>query len=480
MAVSVAPIRDTKWLTLEVCREFQRGTCSRPDTECKFAHPSKSCQVENGRVIACFDSLKGRCSRENCKYLHPPPHLKTQLEINGRNNLIQQKNMAMLAQQMQLANAMIPGTQLQPMPMFSMAPSLATNATAAFNPYLGPVSPGLVPTEILPTTQVLVAGNPGVAMQPSAAQKLMRTDRLEAASYNQAAAVRASPRCPTNDLNPELEGAPSLWVRGSSVSMPAQSWASPEQRLPVVPNYVWWFYDVDSCPLGSELRPANSFHLGHQAGLDPRSQKRKVCREYQRGNCNRGENECRFAHPSESAMIDTNDNTVTVCMDYIKGRCSREKCKYFHPPAHLQAKIKAAQYQVNQAAAAQAAATAAAMTQSAVKSLKRNLEATFDLGIPQTILPPLPKRPALEKTNGATGMFNTGFFQYQQALANMQLQQQAAFFPPVPMVHGTAPATVSAAATSATSVPFAATATANQIPIISADHLSSHKYVTQL
>ncbi|KAM3930449.1 muscleblind-like protein 1 isoform 9-T11 [Leptodactylus fuscus] len=381
MAVSVAPIRDTKWLTLEVCREFQRGTCSRPDTECKFAHPSKSCQVENGRVIACFDSLKGRCSRENCKYLHPPPHLKTQLEINGRNNLIQQKNMAMLAQQMQLANAMIPGTQLQPVPMFSVAPSLATNATAAFNPYLGPVSPGLVPAEILPTAPVLVAGNPGVAVPSAAAaaaQKLMRTDRLE------------------------------------------------------------------------------------------------VCREYQRGNCNRGENECRFAHPAESAMIDTNDNTVTVCMDYIKGRCSREKCKYFHPPAHLQAKIKAAQYQVNQAAAAQAAATAAAM------------------GIPQTVLPPLPKRPALEKTNGATGMFNTGFFQYQQALANMQLQQQAAFFPPgsilcmtpaasvVPMVHGTAPATVSAAATSATSVPFAATATANQIPIISADHLSSHKYVTQL
>ncbi|XP_070801627.1 muscleblind-like protein 1 isoform X4 [Pituophis catenifer annectens] len=434
MAVSVTPIRDTKWLTLEVCREFQRGTCSRPDTECKFAHPSKSCQVENGRVIACFDSLKGRCSRENCKYLHPPPHLKTQLEINGRNNLIQQKNMAMLAQQMQLANAMMPGAPLQPMnhipqtfqkrggegstyfidtdciyqyqtlkflgsvagsnafleqeassiyerPMFSVAPSLATNASTAFNPYLGPVSPGLVPAEILPTAPMLVAGNPGVpvpAAAAAAAQKLMRTDRLE------------------------------------------------------------------------------------------------VCREYQRGNCNRGENDCRFAHPADSAMIDTNDNTVTVCMDYIKGRCSREKCKYFHPPAHLQAKIKAAQYQVNQAAAAQAAATAAAM------------------GIPQAVLPPLPKRPALEKTNGATAVFNTGIFQYQQALANMQLQQHTAFLPPgsilcmtpatsvVPMVHGATPATVSAATTSATSVPFAATATANQIPIISAEHLTSHKYVTQM
>uniref|UniRef100_A0AAY4DID6 C3H1-type domain-containing protein n=1 Tax=Denticeps clupeoides TaxID=299321 RepID=A0AAY4DID6_9TELE len=390
MAVNVTHIRDTKWLTLEVCREFQRGTCSRPDSECKFAHPGKSCQVENGRVIACFDSLKGRCSRENCKYLHPPPHLKTQLEINGRNNLIQQKNMVMLAQQMQLANAMMPGTQLQPVvtcviPMFSVTPSLTTNATAAaaaFNPYLGPVSPGIMPTEILPSAPVLVTSSPNVpvpAAAAAAAQKLMRTDRLE------------------------------------------------------------------------------------------------VCREYQRGNCTRGENDCRFAHPADSTMIDTNDNTVTVCMDYIKGRCSRDKCKYFHPPAHLQAKIKAAQHQVNQAAAA------AAMTQSAVKSLKRPLEATFDLGIPP-VLPPLPKRPALEKTNGATAMFNAGMFQYQQALANMQFQQQAAFIPSgraLPMMHGATPATVSAATTSATSVPFA-TATANQIPIISADHLTSHKYVTQM
>nr|XP_046149640.1 muscleblind-like protein 1 isoform X4 [Oncorhynchus gorbuscha] len=370
MAVNLTPIRDTKWLTLEVCREFQRGTCSRPDSECKFAHPAKSCQVENGRVIACFDSLKGRCSRENCKYLHPPPHLKTQLEINGRNNLIQQKNMAMLAQQMQLANAMMPGTQLQttcmPVPMFSVTPSLASNASAvvaaAFNPYLGPVSPGLMPTEIMSSTPVLVTSNPNVSMPSAAAaaaaQKLMRTDRLE------------------------------------------------------------------------------------------------VCREYQRGNCTRGENDCRFAHPSDSTMIDTNDNTVTVCMDYIKGRCSREKCKYFHPPAHLQAKIKAGQHQVNQAAAA------AAM------------------------------RPTLEKANSATAMFNaSNMFQYQQALANMQFQQQ--FIPSgsilcmtpatsvVPMMHGATPATVSAANSSATSVPFA-TATANQIPIISTDHLTSHKYVTQM
>ncbi|XP_075056025.1 muscleblind-like protein 2 isoform X11 [Mixophyes fleayi] len=181
MALNVAPVRDTKWLTLEVCRQFQRGTCSRSDEECKFAHPPKSCQVENGRVIACFDSLKGRCSRENCKYLHPPTHLKTQLEINGRNNLIQQKTAAaMLAQQMQF---MFPGTQLQPMPTFPVGPALGTNTAISFAPYLTQMTPGvgLVPTEMLPSTPVIVPGSPPVSVAGSTStQKLLRTDKLEA------------------------------------------------------------------------------------------------------------------------------------------------------------------------------------------------------------------------------------------------------------------------------------------------------------
>ncbi|KAM4537886.1 muscleblind-like protein 2 isoform 18-T19 [Fundulus diaphanus] len=335
MALNIASIRDTKWLTLEVCRQFQRGTCSRSDEECKFAHPPKSCQVENGRVIACFDSLKGRCTRENCKYLHPPAHLKTQLEINGRNNLIQQKTAAaMLAQQMQF---MIPGTTMQPVQTFPVSQGMGSSAGLSYTPYLTPMSHsmGLVPTDILPSAPVIVPGSPPVSAGSSSNQKLLRADKLE------------------------------------------------------------------------------------------------VCREFQRGNCARGETDCRFAHPSDSPMIDTSDNTVTVCMDYIKSRCSREKCKYFHPPAHLQAKIKAAQHQANQTAvAAQAAATAAAMA------------------FPHGVLQPLPKRPALEKSNGASSLFNPSVLHYQQALANAQLQQPA-FFP--------------TATTPATSVPYAATAPANQI-----------------
>ncbi|NP_001369626.1 muscleblind-like protein 2 isoform 24 [Homo sapiens] len=126
MALNVAPVRDTKWLTLEVCRQFQRGTCSRSDEECKFAHPPKSCQVENGRVIACFDSLK---------------------------------------------------------PTFPVGPAIGTNTAISFAPYLAPVTPGvgLVPTEILPTTPVIVPGSPPVTVPGSTAtQKLLRTDKLEA------------------------------------------------------------------------------------------------------------------------------------------------------------------------------------------------------------------------------------------------------------------------------------------------------------
>ncbi|MED6293109.1 Muscleblind-like protein 2a [Characodon lateralis] len=382
MALNTSSVRDTKWLTLEVCRQFQRGNCSRSDEECKFAHPPKSCQVENGRVIACFDSLKGRCSRENCKYLHPPSHLKTQLEINGRNNLIQQKTAAaVLAQQMQL---MIPGPSMQPV-------GLGTNTSLGYGSYINSLNHGMsfIPSDILSSTPVLVPGSSAVTVQCSS-------------------------------------------------SSSSSSSSSPSQKL-------------------------------------QRADKLEVCREFLRGNCSRGETDCRFAHPTDSPMIDTTDNTVTVCMDYIKSRCSREKCKYFHPPAHLQAKIKSSQQQVSQTGMA-AQATAAGMTQSTAKAMKRPLEAALDLAFPPSVLQPLPKRPTLEKSSWASSLFSPSLLYYQQALANTQLQQAtAAFYPTgsvfcmtpanniVPMMYSATPATVSAAATPATSVPYAATAPANQI-----------------
>ncbi|XP_058514865.1 muscleblind-like protein 3 isoform X4 [Ochotona princeps] len=310
--VNVALIRDTKWLTLEVCREFQRGTCSRADADCKFAHPPRVCHVENGRVVACFDSLKGRCTRDNCKYLHPPPHLRSQLEVNGRNNLIHQKTAAaMFAQQMQL---MLHNAQMPSLTSFPMNPPLAPNPAMAFNPYIPHHGMSLVPAELVPNAPVLISGNPPYALPGTVGPKPMRSDKLE------------------------------------------------------------------------------------------------VCREFQRGNCTRGENDCRYAHPTDVSMIEVGDNTVTVCMDYIKGRCSREKCKYFHPPAHLQAKLKAAHHHMNHS-------TASAMA--------------LQPGAVQLI----PKRMGIEKTNGATPMFNPSVFHCQQAMGgNLQLPQPA-FIPAVEILN---------------------------------------------
>ncbi|GBM54044.1 Protein muscleblind [Araneus ventricosus] len=74
MVSSLAAIKDSRWLQLEVCREFQRNKCSRSDTDCKFAHPPSHVEVQNGRVIACYDSIKVN-NHLSTLYEHPsaPP-----------------------------------------------------------------------------------------------------------------------------------------------------------------------------------------------------------------------------------------------------------------------------------------------------------------------------------------------------------------------------------------------------------------------
>lgn len=59
----------------------------------------------------------------------------------------------------------------------------------------------------------------------------------------------------------------------------------------------------------------------------------EVCREFTRQRCQRGDDECRYAHPP--SHVDVNNGRVTCCVDSIKGRCQRDKCRYFHPPPHI-------------------------------------------------------------------------------------------------------------------------------------------------
>lgn len=66
---------------IQVCREFIRGACKRPETECRYAHPLENmARNDDGSITVCMDAVKGRCSRDPCRYFHPPLHLQTQLK----------------------------------------------------------------------------------------------------------------------------------------------------------------------------------------------------------------------------------------------------------------------------------------------------------------------------------------------------------------------------------------------------------------
>lgn len=52
-----------------ICRDYQRGVCSR-GSKCKFNHPDgMGTEVTNSPMI-CRDFQNGKCSRSTCKYLH--------------------------------------------------------------------------------------------------------------------------------------------------------------------------------------------------------------------------------------------------------------------------------------------------------------------------------------------------------------------------------------------------------------------------
>lgn len=77
--------KDSRWLQLEVCREFQRNKCTRPDTECKFAHPPANVEVQNGRVTACYDSIKVRADLCMPQYYMEAVHYKMAESWNQRH-----------------------------------------------------------------------------------------------------------------------------------------------------------------------------------------------------------------------------------------------------------------------------------------------------------------------------------------------------------------------------------------------------------
>ncbi|RNA39190.1 muscleblind 2 isoform X1 [Brachionus plicatilis] len=281
--------KDTRWLTLEVCREFQRNKCNRTDTDCKFAHPPPHVEIVNGKVIACYDSLKGKCTRKEppCKYLHPPQHLKDQLLQNGKNNLVLR----------QVALAMMQQHNQQPL-------------NPAVNPSVLAANPQLAQYATYQSATGQLHGNP-------AAANLIPTLANSGLAYS------------TLQLNPN--GQPTIlpMIAGQHINLGQQGAFFDQSAL------------MHQVGPGSNLSPGAAAATAN--GLlapQQRTDRLMICKDFQSGNCLKSASECQHAHPAPNCPIDAENSLVIVCVDFIKGKCSRETCKYFHPPEHLVAQLK--------------------------------------------------------------------------------------------------------------------------------------------
>ncbi|XP_052783782.1 muscleblind-like protein 1 isoform X2 [Mya arenaria] len=384
---AAANAKDSRWLTLEVCREFQRNKCTRTDQECKFAHPPPHVEVQSGRVTACFDSIKGKCQRKEppCKYLHPPQHLREQLLQNGRNNLIL-KNLQLQAAQQAALNQGLMSAGLIPVnrPTADLSsPALRQNNNVA-------LSSSAVPA--YPRQRAEAAANKNTMALPPGLLQAGNYPQMLAHPYLGGAAPPTSAVAFSPYMN--AGGIQTVAMTQAQTNGETQSVLA-QQQPGVIPT---------------------AFSNMAATGKMGRPDRLEVCREFQRGSCTRQPSECRFAHPPDNVTVDTNENCVTVCMDYIKGKCTRDSCRYFHPPPHLQAQIKACQQRANAAAAAQAHALSdytAQMQQLDYSRLQMHSQ------VPGMQI----KRVAMADTKGLPMYQPISNVSYQQAIAAMQLQQ---------------------------------------------------------
>ncbi|XP_058835051.1 uncharacterized protein LOC131692185 isoform X4 [Topomyia yanbarensis] len=384
--------KDSRWLQLEVCREFQRNKCSRPDTECKFAHPPANVEVQNGRVTACYDSIKGRCNREKppCKYFHPPQHLKDQLLINGRNHLAL-KNAIMQQMGISPGQPVLPGqvpvngTTATSVPTVGVPPAAAA-AALGFTISWGAHHPPY-------TTYVVSHSNgnncvPAAIMNGSSAHTVAVTSTNNNSNNNSNTCTTTPSHNNNNHIstNNNSQGGACKATNPYLTSMPASTYSPYFQPGHLMPTLLGPADPSGVSQLGPVVQQAV---VPAQQQKIPRSDRLEVCREFMRGACKRAESECRFAHPQESVTTHE-DGSVTVCMDAVKGRCAREPCRYFHPPLHLQAQIKAAQSRATATAPVSAAAAVAAAAAAAAATMG-------------TLPPPPPPTGAVTSTSLAIG-----------------------------------------------------------------------------
>eukprot|EP00250_Pteridium_aquilinum_P015378 c22551_g1_i1 orf=114-1358(+) len=317
-------------LMLPVCRDFTRGRCSRPPSDCRYAHPPSSVVIDGNEVTVCYDSLRDRCARGyGCRYFHPPPHLRAKMQestgIQGARN----------------------STYYQAMP---------------YDGHHG--------SHALPPPPSSVRGQ----------KEVMRPTLEVCRDFVRGRCARRSEECRYAHHIPgsgdgdyaiicqdHLRGKcqrPSCryfhcpnHLRSQIKDRSLGSYSRDDDRGHTDGGYGPYGYDGGlydrQTPKHMPMDDYSSSHYygqGHYQGASlpppppppavlpsppPRAlrdeDKLPVCRDFHlRGNCSR-ESSCRFVHPDSHVQVA--DNYVTVCRDSVRGHCKRDRCRFYHPPA---------------------------------------------------------------------------------------------------------------------------------------------------
>ncbi|XP_061378848.1 muscleblind-like protein 3 isoform X1 [Danaus plexippus] len=253
------------------------------------------------QLEVCREFQRNKCSRPDteCKFAHPPATVEVQ---NGRVTACYDSIKGRCNREKPPCKYFHPPQHLKDQLLIN-----GRNHLALKNALMQQM--GLTPGQVLPGQVPAVVG--GVSGAGAAASHIAALDPISLALL----APQAT--------SPYLSGVPGV---GSTY---AQYYAP--QLVPAVLGH-----DPSAAaasPLGVMQQPVLQQKL-------PRTDRLEVCREFLRGACKRAESECRFAHPPPP-VVAHDDGCVTVCMDAVKGRCVRDPCRYFHPPLHLQAHLKA-------------------------------------------------------------------------------------------------------------------------------------------
>ena len=276
--------------------------------------------------------FQSRCKRDTCKYFHPPPHLKQQVEINGRNNLTFPKNNQ---QRGGGPNQMFNGqnAMFHPNSMLPKNKSISSEYQANQQVY-PPITPKWAQNNNNNNSQNNNNNNQppgfnnnkhqsiGLLQDPSNSAQI----QLDSLSQN-FKGMNLNNNQRTNNSN-----------RNSDIRSSFDSHSTQKNNFH---NNNFNNFNQNSS-YNQNNGPRAHIHISK------RPDRLEVCRDALRKNCHRGENDCKYAHPRDNSQIDPTDNTVIVCMDSIKKRCNREHCKYYHPPPHLQQRVKLMQQQQQQ------------------------------------------------------------------------------------------------------------------------------------